>query len=124
MSLANVVEPLNAIFEFFGGPLLVVLFILVQVSHAQGTRSFTTRPLFVFGVAVFIAPFLVGLCRSSREIVAHRRDLAADLRLAHTGPAGGLAKVLPGARRHSRSARWRCGRRWPHRLFQVHSTTC
>ncbi len=25
----------------------------------KGTRSFTTRPLFLFGLAVFITPFLV-----------------------------------------------------------------
>lgn len=59
MSLANVVEPLNAIFESFGGPLLVVLFYWFRFHTLKGTRSFTTRPLFVFGVAVFIAPFLV-----------------------------------------------------------------
>ncbi|MFT4115474.1 hypothetical protein [Bradyrhizobium sp.] len=59
MSLANVVDPLNAIFESFGGPLLVVLFYWFRFHTLKGTRSFTTRPLFAFGVAVFIAPFLV-----------------------------------------------------------------
>jgi hypothetical protein len=59
VSLANVVEPLNAIFESFGGPLLVVLFYWFRFHTLKGTRSFTTRPLFVFGLAVFIAPFLV-----------------------------------------------------------------
>jgi hypothetical protein len=59
VSLANVVEPLNAIFESFGGPLLVALFYWFRFHTLKGTRSFTTRPLFAFGVAVFIAPFLV-----------------------------------------------------------------
>jgi hypothetical protein len=56
--LAHVVEPLNAIFESFGGPLLVVLFYWFRFHTLKGTRSFTTRPLFVFGLAVFVTPFL------------------------------------------------------------------
>lgn len=59
MSLAHVVEPLNAIFESFGGPLLVVLFYWFRFHTMKGTRSFTTRPLFLFGLGVFITPFLV-----------------------------------------------------------------
>ncbi len=59
MSLAHVVEPLNAVFESFGGPLLVVLFYWFRFHTLKGTRSFTTRPLFAFGLAVFIAPFLI-----------------------------------------------------------------
>jgi hypothetical protein len=57
--LAHVVEPLNAIFESFGGPLLVVLFYWFRFHTLKGTRSFTTRPLFLFGLAVFVTPFLV-----------------------------------------------------------------
>jgi hypothetical protein len=59
VSLAYVVDPLNAIFESFGGPLLVVLFYWFRFHTLKGTRSFTTRPLFFFGLAVFITPFLV-----------------------------------------------------------------
>jgi hypothetical protein len=59
VTLDNVVDALNAIFESFGGPLLVVLFYWFRFHTLKGTRSFTTRPLFVFGVAVFITPFLV-----------------------------------------------------------------
>ena len=59
MSLAHVVDPLNAILESFGGPLLVVLFYWFRFHTMKGTRSFTTRPLFLFGLAVFITPFLV-----------------------------------------------------------------
>ena len=59
MSLAHVVDPLNAIFESFGGPLLVVLFYWFRFHTMKGTRSFTTRPLFLLGLAVFITPFLV-----------------------------------------------------------------
>jgi hypothetical protein len=59
VSLDLVTEFLNAVFGFFGGPLLVVLFYWFRFHTLKGTRSFTTRPLFVFGVAVFIAPFLV-----------------------------------------------------------------
>jgi hypothetical protein len=59
VSLAHVVEPLNAIFESFGGPLLVVLFYWFRFHTLKGTRSFTTRPLFLFGLAVFITPFLL-----------------------------------------------------------------
>jgi hypothetical protein len=57
--LAHVVDSLNAIFESFGGPLLVVLFYWFRFHTLKGTRSFTTRPLFLFGLAVFITPFLV-----------------------------------------------------------------
>ncbi|MGX4806725.1 hypothetical protein [Bradyrhizobium guangdongense] len=59
MPLAHVVEPLNAIFESFGGPLLVVLFYWFRFHTLKGTRSFTTRPLFLFGLAVFVTPFLL-----------------------------------------------------------------
>lgn len=59
MTLDNVVDALNASFESFGGPLLVVLFYWFRFHTLKGTRSFTTKPLFVFGVAVFITPFLV-----------------------------------------------------------------
>lgn len=59
MPLPHVVEPLNAIFESFGGPLLVVLFYWFRFHTLKGTRSFTTRPLFLFGLAVFVTPFLV-----------------------------------------------------------------
>jgi len=57
--LAHVVDPLNAIIESFGGPLLVVLFYWFRFHTLKGTRSFTTRPMFLFGLAVFITPFLV-----------------------------------------------------------------
>jgi hypothetical protein len=57
--LAHVVDLLNAIFESFGGPLLVVLFYWFRFHTMKGTRSFTTRPLFLFGLAVFITPFLL-----------------------------------------------------------------
>ena len=59
MTLDNVVDALNASFESFGGPLLVVLFYWFRFHTLKGTRSFTTKPLFVFGVAVFITPFLI-----------------------------------------------------------------
>jgi hypothetical protein len=59
VTLDNVVDTLNAIFGSFGGPLLVVLFYWFRFHTLKGTRSFTTKPLFVFGVAVFITPFLV-----------------------------------------------------------------
>ncbi|MDA9407113.1 MULTISPECIES: hypothetical protein [unclassified Bradyrhizobium] len=59
MQIAHVVDPLNAIFESFGGPVLVVLFYWFRFHTMKGTRSFTTRPLFLFGLAVFITPFLV-----------------------------------------------------------------
>ncbi|OAF15612.1 hypothetical protein AYJ54_40365 [Bradyrhizobium centrolobii] len=59
MTLDNFVEFLNAICDAFGAPLLVVLFYWFRFHTLKGTRSFTTRPLFAFGVAVFIAPFLI-----------------------------------------------------------------
>ncbi|WP_426611049.1 hypothetical protein [Bradyrhizobium sp. McL0616] len=59
MTLDNVVEPLNAIFGSFGGPLLVVLFYWFRFHTLKGTRSFTTKPLFFFGVAAFITPFMI-----------------------------------------------------------------
>ncbi|OAF05902.1 hypothetical protein [Bradyrhizobium neotropicale] len=58
MTLDTFVEPLNAIFDSFGGPLLVVLFYWFRFHTLKGTRSFTTRPLFAFGLAAFIAPIL------------------------------------------------------------------
>ena len=58
MPLADVVDSLNTIFESFGGPLLVVLFYWFRFHTLKGTRSFTTQPLFLFGLAVFVTPFL------------------------------------------------------------------
>ncbi|MEK9281527.1 hypothetical protein MTR72_18195 [Bradyrhizobium sp. ISRA442] len=58
MTLDNFVVALNSIFGSFGGPLVVVLFYWFRFHTLKGTRSFTTRPLFAFGVAVFITPFL------------------------------------------------------------------
>ena len=59
MTLDHVVEFLNAVFDSFGGPLLVALFYWFRFHTLKGTRSFTTPPLFAFGLAVFAAPVLV-----------------------------------------------------------------
>ncbi|MET4389076.1 hypothetical protein ABIB73_004845 [Bradyrhizobium sp. F1.4.3] len=59
MTLDNVVHLLNAVFDPLGGPLLVVLFYWFRFHTLKGTRSFTTKPFFVFGVAAFITPFMI-----------------------------------------------------------------
>ncbi|QPF90465.1 hypothetical protein [Bradyrhizobium commune] len=58
MTLENVVGFLNTVFGSFGGPLLVALFYWFRFHTLKGTRSFTTRPLFLFGIATFASPFL------------------------------------------------------------------
>jgi hypothetical protein len=59
VTLDNVVQLLNAVFDPLGGPLLVALFFWFRFHTQKGTRSFTTKPLFVFGVAAFITPFMI-----------------------------------------------------------------
>ncbi|MBR1090453.1 hypothetical protein JQ621_23550 [Bradyrhizobium manausense] len=57
MSLDQAIALLNRFFDAFGAPLMVALFFWFRFHTLKGTRSFTTLPLFAFGVALFIAPF-------------------------------------------------------------------
>lgn len=59
MSLDYVIDLLNRFFDTYGAPLIVVLFFWFRFHTLKGTRSFTTWPLFAFGVAVFITPFML-----------------------------------------------------------------
>lgn len=59
MWLNSFVESIDQLGRILGGPFLVVLFYWFRFHTLKGTRSYTTRPLFLFGVAVFIAPFLM-----------------------------------------------------------------
>lgn len=59
MSLDYVIDLLNKFFDTAGAPLVVALFFWFRFHTLKGTRSFTTWPLFAFGVAVFITPFML-----------------------------------------------------------------
>ncbi|MBR0687585.1 hypothetical protein JQ594_16760 [Bradyrhizobium manausense] len=59
MSLNYVIDLLNKFFDTGGAPLIVALFFWFRFHTLKGTRSFTTWPLFAFGVAVFITPFML-----------------------------------------------------------------
>jgi hypothetical protein len=58
VSLDPVIDSLNRFFDTYGAPLIVVLFFWFRFHTLKGTRSFTTRPLFALGVAIFISPFV------------------------------------------------------------------
>lgn len=53
------VKGLDAICNDLGGPLIVALFYWFRFHTLKGTRSYTTKFLFAFGVITFITPFLV-----------------------------------------------------------------
>jgi hypothetical protein len=59
VSLGTLVDGLNEIGTQLGGPLIVVLFYWFRFRTLKGTRSYTTRALFYFGVITFIIPFVV-----------------------------------------------------------------
>jgi hypothetical protein len=51
-------KALNEICGLAGGPLLVALFYWFRFHTLKGTRSYTSRAFFYFGVACFILPFI------------------------------------------------------------------
>jgi len=59
VSLETLLEGLNDLGTHLGGPLIVVLFYWFRFRTLKGTRSYTTRALFYFGVTTFITPFVV-----------------------------------------------------------------
>ena len=59
MSLESLVEGLDDLCNYVGGPLIVVLFYWFRFHTLKGARSYTTRALFYFGITAFIAPFVV-----------------------------------------------------------------
>ena len=59
MSLDYVTDWLIWLSDKAGAPAIVALFFWFRFHTLKGTRSFTTWPLFVFGVAVFITPFML-----------------------------------------------------------------
>jgi hypothetical protein len=59
VSLETLLEGLNDLGTHLGGPLIVVLFYWFRFRTLKGTRSYTTRALFYFGVTIFIIPFVV-----------------------------------------------------------------
>jgi hypothetical protein len=59
VSLESLVEELNDLCRYLGGPLIVALFYWFRFRTLKGTRSYTTRALFYAGVLTFITPFVV-----------------------------------------------------------------
>jgi len=59
VSLESLVEGLDDLCNYVGGPLIVVLFYWFRFHTLKGARSYTTRALFYFGITAFIAPFVV-----------------------------------------------------------------
>jgi hypothetical protein len=57
--LGTLLEGLNDFCIKLGGPLIVVLFYWFRFRTLKGTRSYTTRALFYFGVITFITPFVL-----------------------------------------------------------------
>jgi len=59
VSIETVVDGWNAIWDTVGAPLNIALFYWFRFHTLKGTRSYTTKILFIFGVVAFITPFLV-----------------------------------------------------------------
>jgi hypothetical protein len=59
MTLATLVTDLNVLADYCGGILLVALFFWFRFHSLKGTRSYTTRASYYFGVAIFILPFVL-----------------------------------------------------------------
>jgi hypothetical protein len=59
VSLESLVEGLDDLCNYVGGPLIVVLFCWFRFHTLKGTRSYTTRALFYLGITAFITPFVV-----------------------------------------------------------------
>ena len=59
MSLDKLVELLKFTFDLLAGPALVALFYWFRFHTSKGTRSYTTKPLFAFGVVAFMIPFVL-----------------------------------------------------------------
>jgi hypothetical protein len=59
VSLDSFIELLNLVVHPLGGPALVALFYWFRFHTSKGTRSYTTKPLFAFGVVAFMIPFVM-----------------------------------------------------------------
>lgn len=58
MWLDTIIDALNFVFDPLGGAALVALFYWFRFHTSKGTRSYTTKPLFLFGVLAFMIPFV------------------------------------------------------------------
>ena len=58
MSIETVISFLDSAVNAVGGPLLVALFYFFRFNSLRGTRSYTTRLLYHFGLLTFITPFV------------------------------------------------------------------
>ncbi|MBC9879086.1 hypothetical protein G8O24_17235 [Bradyrhizobium sp. INPA01-394B] len=59
MSLDKLIELPKFAFDLLAGPALVALFYWFRFHTSKGTRSYTTKPLFAFGVLAFMIPFVL-----------------------------------------------------------------
>jgi hypothetical protein len=59
VSLETLIDLLNVLGEYLGGPLIVILFYWFRFRTLKGTRSYTTFALFHLGLIAFITPFVV-----------------------------------------------------------------
>jgi hypothetical protein len=57
--MATLLTVLNEVADSCGGLLLVALFFWFRFHTRKGTRSYTTRGLYCFGVAIFLLPFVL-----------------------------------------------------------------